>query len=427
MLARLCLAIFMAAPSILLAQETLLPVVANVTENAAGTQIIINGAGFGKTTPAVSLSGVNLTVVNSTDTVVTANLPGSIAAGTYLLDVQNTRTRLLGFFTVAIGQSGAPGPQGPAGPQGLPGPMGPAGPAGANGAAGAAGSAGPIGATGPAGPAGSAGPTGPAGQIGPAGLAGATGLTGPAGPAGPAGPTGAIGLTGPAGATGLTGAAGAVGPAGPVGATGLTGSAGPVGATGPAGPAGPSGATGLTGPAGATGATGPIGPTGAAGPAGPSGPTGETGPAGPAGPAGSLGLSGSIFSAAFTNPGTGAAGTIYYLAPDTLTSPAAGNNVSIASSTEGNFLVVPAACSVSALNVGANNYYSAGSDTSTITVYKNSAATSMTCSVTTDGAGSSCSDTTHTFTVAGGDILSLAYHETNINPYVKLSTTLICQ
>src|ERR1700733_7431119 len=67
MLARLCLAMFMAAPSILLAQETLLPVVANVTENAAGTQIIINGAGFGKTTPAVSLGGVNLTVVNSTD------------------------------------------------------------------------------------------------------------------------------------------------------------------------------------------------------------------------------------------------------------------------------------------------------------------------------------------------------------------------
>ena len=403
MLARLCLAMFMAAPSILLAQETLLPVVANVTENAAGTQIIINGAGFGKTTPAVSLGGVNLTVVNSTDTVVTANLPGGMAAGTYLLDVQNTRTRLLGFFTAAIGQSGAPGPQGPAGPQGLPGPMGPAGPAGANGAAGSAGPAGPIGATGPA---------------------GATGLTGPAGPAGPAGPTGAIGLTGPAGATGLSGPAGAIGPAGPVGATGLTGPAGPVGATGPAGPVG---ATGPTGPAGPAGPVGSTGATGAAGPAGPSGPTGETGPAGPAGPAGSLGLSGSIFSAAFTNPGTGAAGTVYYLAPDTLTSPAAGNNVSIASSTEGNFVVVPAGCTVSALNVGANNYYSAGSDTSTITVYKNSAATSMTCSVTTDGAGSSCSDTTHTFTVAGGDILSFAYRETNINPYVKLSTTLICQ
>ena len=367
MLARLCLAMFMAAPSILLGQETLLPVVANVTENAAGTQIIINGAGFGKTTPAVSLSGVNLTVVSSTDTVVTANLPGSMAAGTYLLDVQNTRTRLLGFFTAAIGQSGAAGPQGPAGPQGLPGPMGPAGPAGANGAAGAA---------------------------------------------GPAGPAGSAGLTGPAG------------PIGPAGATGLAGPAGPIGATGPAGPSGPAGATGLTGPAGATGATGPAGATGAAGPAGPSGPTGETGPAGPAG---SLGLPGAIFSAAFTNPGTGAAGTVYYLAPDTLTSPAAGNNVSIASSTEGNFAVVPAACTVSALNVGANNYYSAGSDTSTITVYKNSAATSMSCSVTTDGAGSSCSDTTHTFTVAGGDILSFAYRETNINPYVKLSTMLICQ
>jgi hypothetical protein len=79
------------------------------------------------------------------------------------------------------------------------------------------------------------------------------------------------------------------------------------------------------------------------------------------------------------------------------------------------------------LNLGANNYFSPGSNTSTITVYHNSKATTMTCSVTTDGDGAGCSDSTHTFTVHAGDTLSLAYKETNPNPVVKLSSTLICQ
>jgi hypothetical protein len=139
-----------------------------------------------------------------------------------------------------------------------------------------------------------------------------------------------------------------------------------------------------------------------------------------------LSLSGSIFSSTFTNPGTGTAGTVYFLQPNTLNSPSAGNNVSISSSSEANFLAVPAACTVSALNVGANNYFEPGSDTVTIAVYKNSVATGMTCSVTTDNNGSSCSDTTHTFDVSGGDSLAISFSETNINPFVKVTTTLIC-
>ncbi len=51
----------------------------------------------------------------------------------------------------------------------------------------------------------------------------------------------------------------------------------------------------------------------------------------------------------------------------------------------GNFVAVPAACTVLALNVGVNNYFSAAPNTSTVKVYKNSVATSMTCNVTTDG------------------------------------------
>jgi hypothetical protein len=89
--------------------------------------------------------------------------------------------------------------------------------------------------------------------------------------------------------------------------------------------------------------------------------------------------------------------------------------------------VAPSACTVTALNLGANNYFTTNADTSTVVVYKNAVATSMSCSVTTNGTGSSCSDTTHTFAVAGGDTLSLAYSETNIVPFVKLTSMLICQ
>jgi hypothetical protein len=89
--------------------------------------------------------------------------------------------------------------------------------------------------------------------------------------------------------------------------------------------------------------------------------------------------------------------------------------------------VVPAACTVVALNLGANNFFAPGEDITTVAVYKNSAATSMTCSVTTNNGGASCSDTTHTFAVQGGDTLSLAFSETNINPFVRLTSTLICQ
>jgi hypothetical protein len=140
-----------------------------------------------------------------------------------------------------------------------------------------------------------------------------------------------------------------------------------------------------------------------------------------------LSLSGSIYSSSFVNPGSGADDTVYYLAPNATTDPSSSNNVAISSSTEANFVVVPAACTVSALNVGANNYYSAGADTVTIAVFKNSVATSMTCGVTVNNNGNSCSDTTHTFAADGGDTLAISFSETNINPYVKVTTTLICK
>jgi hypothetical protein len=101
-------------------------------------------------------------------------------------------------------------------------------------------------------------------------------------------------------------------------------------------------------------------------------------------------------------------------------------NTAISNSDQANFAVVPADCTVSGLIVGANNYYDAGSDTITLVVYKNTGATTMTCSLTVNNNGASCSDTTHTFSASGGDTLSLAFSETNYLPYVKLTTSLLC-
>ncbi len=311
---RLLALLLFIVPALAQAQQTFFPVVFSVTENAAGTQITINGTGFGTKTPSVTLGTASLTVVQASDTSITANLPANVAVGDYLLTVQNRRTYLTAIFTLAIGsigtgsgQQGPPGPQGPAGPAGPAGPPGPAGlpgPAGAVGPAGAtgpAGPAGPIGAPGPAGPAGAIGPIGPAGPAGPQGAAGVAGPVGPAGAIGPAGPAGPIGAAGPQGPTGAVGPAGAIGPPGPQGATGAAGPVGaigppgPAGATGPIGPAGVAGPAGPIGPAGPQGATGPIGPagpTGLTGPIGPAGPQGATGPIGPAGPAGPTGPQG---------------------------------------------------------------------------------------------------------------------------------------
>ena len=390
MLTFLSLALFLASPQAVQAQrppvrttvETktpalssifTVPVISNVTENTAGTQITVNGTGFGGYSPVVTLGDTELTIAASSNTSITANLPSGIAAGTYRLSIQSDNYRIANQqFAVVIGSVGPAGAQGPAGPQG---------------------------------------PAGAAGTVGPAGATGATGATGAAGPAGATGSTGPAGAIGP---TGLTGSAGATGATGPAGPTGLTG------------PAGPAGATGTTGAAGATGATGAAGPAGSTGPAGPTGATGATGATGPAGPAGSSSLSSFNFSSAFLNPGSGSAGTTYFLAPDTLSNLDTSNNSSIIA--QANFVVATSGCTVSALNVGAANFTApTGVDTITLTVYKNSTATSMTCSTTVNNNGSSCSDQTHTFTVAGGDILSLGYSETNVNPNVKVTTTLICQ
>ena len=364
--------------------------------------------------------------------------------------------------------------------QGATGAIGPVGPTGATGVTGAVG---PIGATGPAGPTGSTGAAGPQGPQGPpVSFQGAwsNATTYALGDAIFFNGSSYISLVGgninhqPDSAPAqwsLLAQQGATGPVGPTGATGSQGIQGVQGLTGPAGP------TGATGAVGATGAQGPQGPpvtfqgtwsnattyalgdavsfngssyislvagnvgfqpdisnvkwgllaqagtNGATGATGPSGPTGPQGPAGPAGPAGTNGSGVNAISYAlqFINPGSGAAGTSYFFSPLYATGTFTGNTT-----IGGNFVAMPVACTMSALNVGVNNYQTPAADVTTLTVYKNGAATAMTCSVTTNGNGSSCQDKTHTFSVAGGDSISVAFSETNVNPFNKVVVNLVC-
>jgi hypothetical protein len=131
----------------------------------------------------------------------------------------------------------------------------------------------------------------------------------------------------------------------------------------------------------------------------------------------------------FVNPGPPAvAGTTFFLSPlASSSSVSTAANSTIASANGANFSVMPVACTMSALNVGINNYNAPGSDITTITVYKNQAATGMTCSGTTNGNTSVCRDTTHVFSVAAGDRITIAFVETNINPFNKVTVSLVCQ
>lgn len=328
------------------------------------------------------------------------------------------------------------------------------------------GAIGVTGVSGPQGPIGITGPQGPIGPIGPTGAQGATGLTGATGATGSAGPTGATGATGSIGPQGTQGppisfigawsnsvaysigdavsengasyialtANTAVNPATDIGGNwavlAQAGAAGTV-AVGTT-TTGVSGSSALVTNSGTSSAAvlnftipqGPAGSPGAAGAVGPSGPTGPIGPAGPAGTNGS-GINAINFVASFSN-GEPTVGATYYISPVS-SAVTYQTNDAIANSGEVNFVSMPVACTMSALNVGVNNYYASASDVTTITVYKDQVATTMTCSVTTNGNSSSCQDKTHTFSVAGGDSISIAFKETVGSPYNMITVGLVCE
>jgi hypothetical protein len=162
-------------------------------------------------------------------------------------------------------------------------------------------------------------------------------------------------------------------------------------------------------------------PQGPAGATGPVGATGATGPAGPAGANGS-GVNAITFAMEFINPGI--TGTTFFMSPlATSSSPSTASSSVIGS----NFSAMPVACTMSALNVGINNYNTPSLDTTKITIYKNQVATAMTCSGTTNGNSSGCRDTTHVFSVAAGDSISIAFVETSTIAFNKVTVSLVCQ
>jgi hypothetical protein len=103
---------------------------------------------------------------------------------------------------------------------------------------------------------------------------------------------------------------------------------------------------------------------------------------------------------------------------------------------------VPLACTLTQMNVGAVLSATGGAaEVATITVYHgaagstlNATATGITCTTgtiaNTLGASGSCSDNSHTVSLAAGDTLSLKLHETDdlaSGPAVFYSVHLRCQ
>ena len=217
------------------------------------------------------------------------------------------------------------------------------------------------------------------------GTPGPTGPPGPPGPVGPAGPVGPPGPAGPVDAASADGADGATGPVGPAGAQGPAGPAGPVGPPGPAGPveaAGAEGAEGETGPVGPAGAQGPVGPAGA------DGADGATGPVGPAGPQGP--------SAQLIGGGTGEE-KLEQKNSSTGYVPLFGGSVFVTLNEAKQVMPLAGALSDFYVRLGEGQPY-------TFTVFKNDAATLITCST---GAGDACSDVIHTVVFAAGDTIAI--------------------
>jgi hypothetical protein len=123
----------------------------------------------------------------------------------------------------------------------------------------------------------------------------------------------------------------------------------------------------------------------------------------------------------FQNPGSGN-GSVLFVPPVGFWNGIAGNTP-----VDGWSMASPTVCTLSALKVIVNNFTAPGSDTTTITVYQNRAATPMSCSVTTNGNKNSCSDSTHPLPVALGDLLSIGFAETNVNPFNSITVSMTCQ
>ena len=314
-------------------------------------------------------------------------------------------------------------------PAGAMGPTGPAGATGATGPTGATGVAGPTGTDGVAGATGATGVTGSTGATGSTGTTGATGPTGATGAVGAQGPQGiqgAQGITGSTGATGVTGANGATGPTGPQGIQGNTGPIGPAGSAGAVGPAGPIGAQGPQGVTGPTGPTGNNGTTGATGPTGVTGPAGATGATGAAGAGGQLWISSiaPVFANAtafFVPPGVADSYVAEISGCTDATKPLSACPVDTSVYANAS-MTVYGACTIDAMQM--RNYMASVAMDATATLYKNGAATALTCS-TPATPGSSCTDTSHPVALAVNDTIALRMTTTNAAGFGQVTLGLM--
>ena len=96
--------------------------------------LLVSGTRFGNEVPDVTLGGITLSLLASTDRNLSAQLPPSLGPGTYRLVVTTGHPSAKSdTFDVTIGTQGPPGPRGPEGQQGMPGQQGPTGTAGPTG------------------------------------------------------------------------------------------------------------------------------------------------------------------------------------------------------------------------------------------------------------------------------------------------------
>lgn len=254
------------------------------------------------------------------------------------------------------------------------------------------------------------GDRGPAGRRGPRGKKGVTGATGTTGANGINGADGVIGATGAAGLDGSDGVDGATGATGLIGATGAggIGSIGVTGATGDAGAIGVTGATGATGILGATGADGSIGTTGLTGPTGVTGSigvTGITGVTGATGVSGITGITGSTGPASYELVFTG--GTYAALAAGAQTYMVGASGLTNTLQTLANEArarsTLPTSCTTGDIYF---NVVTApgGVTTRTITLRRNSANTTLACTIT--GAATSCTGSS-AVALSAGDLITI--------------------
>lgn len=230
-------------------------------------------------------------------------------------------------------------------------------------------------------------------QVGPTGWTGATGpsITGPTGaPSNETGPTGSTGDTGSTGATGFTGDTGSTGPTGWTGPTGIIG---PTGSTGSTGSTGFTGSTGWTGPIGPTGANGTNGSTGATGRTGPTGANGLNGATGPTGASGNSTNSCILTSGANVRASWG----IYEYMSFSFSNIVAPRSVL----TEVN-MPVPQNGTLSRIFVVQDSSTTVGRQ---YTIFKNSVATTLTCTVASGT--TSANNTVNTVSVVAGDLIAV--------------------